>query len=114
MEKCKVNGTFDGKEGSDYFEDKDDPSVQMIEERSKDNPVNLEILDNFNYKDFVFMLEYENGKLLDNTTLLLEFFYLLITRSYKLAILLLSQDYAVDLRSNLNKIFLEDDDKILR
>ena len=60
------------------------------------------------------MLEWENGKLLDSTTLLLEFYYLLKTRSYKLAIILLSQDYALELRNQLNKIFLEDDDKILK
>jgi len=66
------------------------------------------------YTDFEYMIDNKCGKFFEPSTLLLEFYYLLLTQSYNLAVRMLNNEYADNLKNNLNKIFLEDDDKLLR
>jgi len=103
---------IDGKEVNEYIDGKIFPEVIDKEARSDENVHKPETF--MAYKDFEFMIDNECGKFFEPSTLFLEFYYLLFTHSYNLAVRMLNTEYANNLKNFLNKIFLEDDDKLLR
>jgi hypothetical protein len=76
-----------------------------IEVTEFDEPLNSE--------DFAFLITHDDGKLIQSELCMLEFYFLLLTNSYDLAILLLNQSYADLQREQLNQMFIGDESNLL-
>jgi hypothetical protein len=67
----------------------------------------------FCIEDFVFLIQFENGKLIDTEQCLLEFYFLILCKEYDLANCLLSQSYAHDIKEIINQMFIGDENNLL-
>ena len=67
----------------------------------------------FNSEDFSFLIQFEDGKLINRNQCHLEFYFLLLTREYDLAILLIKQRYAEHLKDEINQMFIGDENNLL-
>ena len=69
--------------------------------------------DFFTDENFLFMISYENGKLMDVNRCKLEFYYLLICKKYDIALEILKYDYSLDLKEELNEVLIDIQDHFL-
>ncbi len=67
----------------------------------------------FCIEDFVFLIQFDNGKLIDTDQCLLEFYFLILCKEYDLANCLLSQSYAHDIKEIINQMFIGDENNLL-
>jgi hypothetical protein len=67
----------------------------------------------FTKEDFMFLILYENGKLIDTEQSLLEFYFLLLSTEYDLANTLLAQSYSFDIKEIINQMFIGDENNLL-
>lgn len=65
------------------------------------------------YKDFLFILNYQEGLLIKENSLA-EFYFLLMTNEFELATCLLSKSSSSILKSKLLNVFIDDDSSILK
>jgi hypothetical protein len=67
-----------------------------------------------NDDDLLFMIGYENGKLMDIERIKLEFYYLLLSKKYDIAMQILKYDYSSGLKEDLNDVLIDIQDNYLK
>lgn len=64
-------------------------------------------------EDYIYLIVYENGKYLETSQCLVEFYFLLLCQEFNLALLLLQQEYASHLRDDINQMFIGDEKHLI-
>jgi hypothetical protein len=83
--------------------------IKKLKEKLKEE----ELSTYFTKEDFMFLILYENGKLIDTEQSLLEFYFLLLSTEYDLANTLLAQSYSFDIKEIINQMFIGDENNLL-
>ena len=67
-----------------------------------------------NDEDFYFLIGFENGKLMDVEKCKLEFYYLLLSKKYDMAMQILKYEYSNRLKEELNEVLIDIQDNYLK
>jgi hypothetical protein len=67
-----------------------------------------------NDEDLIFMIGYENGKLMHVEKCKLDFYYLLLSKKYDMAMQILKYDYSNNLKEELNEVLIDIQDNYLK
>lgn len=70
--------------------------------------------DSLNDDDFNFMIGFENGKLMNVEKCKLDFYYLLLSKKYDMAMQILKYDYSNNLKEELNEVLIDIQDNYLK
>ncbi len=84
-----------------------------IYKKLNDKPKEEEIAVMFIKEDFFYLIDFENGRLIDTERSLLEFYFLLLCGEYELAIKLLTKSYASSIKDLINQLFIGDENNLL-
>ena len=85
----------------------------FIHKKHETTPNEEEMKDILCFKDFLFLMNYQNGELIKEDCIC-EFYFLLMTNEFELATTLLSKNYSESLKLSLVDVFIDDDSSILQ
>jgi len=83
--------------------------VKKTKEKLKED-----VLETFFVKeDFLFLIQYEEGRFIDIDQSILEFYFLLLCQEFDLANILLSQIYSYEIKNIINSMFIGDENNLI-
>lgn len=82
--------------------------MKKLNEKIKEEEDSLFVIE-----DFLFLIQFENGRLIDTEQCILEFYYLLLCEEYDISNELLSQPYSRDLKEIINQMFIGDESNLI-
>ncbi len=70
--------------------------------------------ESLNDEDLIFMIGYDNGKLMHIEKCKLDFYYLLLSKKYDMAMQILKYEYSNNLKEELNEVLIDIQDNYLK